>query len=63
MCISGRGMPTYMPLMNSLASTMWSGMLYTDDENAGNNGAEDDNDTDDNAPQLHKLIQPLANSA
>ena len=35
-----------MPRMNSLASTMWPGALYTDDDNANNDAdADADNDT------------------
>ena len=46
MCINGRSMPIYMATIISLASTMWSGVLYTDDNDA------DANNNDDNTAQL-----------
>ena len=46
----GESMTKYLLYMNSVASTMWAGMLYTDDNDANN-----DANTDDNAVQLYLL--------
>ena len=42
--------PIYKLHMNSLASTMWQGVIYTDDNDANTN---DDANNDDNTAQLH----------
>ena len=45
-CICGENLSLYMPAMNSLVSTMWQGVMYTDDSDAHVNN-------NDNAAQLH----------
>ena len=44
-------MPIYMIHMNSLASVMWSVVLYTDDSDTNNNAHANNND--DNAACFH----------
>ena len=48
MCIIGESMLIYMSNMKSLASTIWQGMLYTDDDSK--------NDYD-NTAKLHRLYK------
>ena len=42
--------------MNSLASTMWLGVLYTDDNNANASDDAESNNNDDNAAQWHNVM-------
>ena len=49
-CASIRGWQIYMQHMNSLASTMWWGVLYTKNNNANT-------DNDDDIAWLHKLSE------
>ena len=43
----------YMSHVNSLASTMWEGVLYTDYNKANTNTDADADNNDDNSAQLH----------
>ena len=51
MCISGENLSVGMQHMNSLASTMWWGVLYTKDIDAKF-------DYDDGTAQLHQQGRP-----
>ena len=65
MCINEVSMPIYVPHINSLASTMWQVVLYTDSNttnaDTNNNADSNANNDDDNTAKLHKLSWPLVN--
>ena len=48
-------MPMYLPHMNSMASTMWQGEIYTDQNDANTDDRTDSktSNNEDNAAWLH----------
>ena len=57
--INGGSMPKYLPHMKSLASTLWPGVLYTNDNDV--NAFVDNNDY--NTARLHSRVGPLTKLA